>query len=79
LENFSNISTSLDIEDAIFDFILEAVKRPRRRTGNYAPILGEDAVVAWTMELIIVGNPPNPATEVGANVGKDDKFLPILC
>jgi hypothetical protein len=63
-----DILTSQNVELIVFDFYLILVKRSRRRTGYYSPILAKDSVVTGTKKQLIVNNPAHAAAQVRTDI-----------
>ncbi len=62
----------------LFDFNRKAVERARRRPRNDIPLFVEDAIVARAEKLFSVGNPPDSAAQMGADVRHGDEIAPVL-
>jgi energy-converting hydrogenase Eha subunit A len=70
--------TSLDVQDAVLNFAFIVVKRARRRTRHYSAIFCKDPVMAWTIETLLIGNPPNAAAQMRTYIGHYDKILAVF-
>lgn len=63
----------------LFDFNRIAVERARRRPGNDIALFIKDANVAGAEELFPVGDPPDSATQMSADVRHGDEIASVLC